>query len=454
MKILFVISHTGGFRFFEGVIKELISRGHKPSVHFGAMSNQSLGKQFRPVVGFQKEHPTTDIRLAVRRRLFGLLARIPMLTREYLSYAVYLTGRHPTPHLAYRWVAYVPTITRPFVRSRFGKFLFARASIRKLLNLVERLIPASKRLVQDLEGQEFAAVIASPLIAAHAVEVEYVKAALRAKIPTAAAVLSWDHLSSKGTFHVSPDRIFVWNQSLADEAVAIHGMPDEKIRVTGAPVFDFWFDMQPQETRDQFMSRVGLQTGSPYVVYACSSTTITGDETGILREFVGLLRANPKTESISVLVRPHPLNPSIWQEISEPGVSIYPIAGDIPDDSSSRMDYVTTLRYALAIIGVNTSAMVEAAAADIPCITVVTDRYEASQAGRAHFKMLMEGDYVEIADGLVAGVDAVATIASGVDSKADERKRFAETFIRPKGIGTSAATIMADEIEEMIKSHL
>ena len=82
-------------------------------------------------------------------------------------------------------------------------------------------------------------VVASPYIFSLSREVEYVKAARSLGIPTVVVVLSWDNLTSKGTFHVLPDLTLVWNSALAEEAASLHDVPKEKLVVTGAPVFDF-----------------------------------------------------------------------------------------------------------------------------------------------------------------------------------------------------------------------
>ena len=42
--------------------------------------------------------------------------------------------------------------------------------------------------------------------------------------------MSWDHLSSKALLHIAPDQVIVWNDVQRQEAVEMHGLPAERSR--------------------------------------------------------------------------------------------------------------------------------------------------------------------------------------------------------------------------------
>ena len=42
-----------------------------------------------------------------------------------------------------------------------------------------------------------------------------------------------------------PDYTFVWNEALVKEATTLHDVPKDRLIITGAPPFDFWFELQP-----------------------------------------------------------------------------------------------------------------------------------------------------------------------------------------------------------------
>ena len=90
-------------------------------------------------------------------------------------------------------------------------------------------------------------------------------------VPAAVCVWSWDHLSSKAIIRDVPDRLFVWNDVQKGEALGMHGVPPERVVVTGAQCFDRWFDRQPARGRADFARHVGLPDDRPFVLWVCSA---------------------------------------------------------------------------------------------------------------------------------------------------------------------------------------
>ena len=92
------------------------------------------------------------------------------------------------------------------------------------------------------------------------------KSARRLGIPTGICVASWDNLTNKGLLKFVPDRVFVWNEDQVREATDLHGIPKERVRATGAGLFDEWFERRPSRTAEQFAVTVGLDPSRPFVV--------------------------------------------------------------------------------------------------------------------------------------------------------------------------------------------
>jgi hypothetical protein len=127
--------------------------------------------------------------------------------------------------------------------------------------------------------------------------------------PTALCVWSWDHLSSKAIVRNVPDRVFVWNETQRREAVDLHGVPSERVVVTGAQCFDHWFGRQPSTDRATFCRQVGLPPGRPFILYVCSSLFRgTIKEAAFVQRWVRALRGSgvEPLASTPILVRPHP----------------------------------------------------------------------------------------------------------------------------------------------------
>ena len=86
---------------------------------------------------------------------------------------------------------------------------------------------------------------------------------------------SWDNLTNKGLLKFAPERVFVWNEVQRREAVELHGIPAERAVATGAQLFDPWFERRPSTTREEFVRRIGLDPGRPYVLFLGSSPFVT-----------------------------------------------------------------------------------------------------------------------------------------------------------------------------------
>ena len=143
-------------------------------------------------------------------------------------------------------------------------------------------------------------VVVSPLILARSDLGDYLATARARGIPAVFAVASWDNLSSKGLVTQVPEWVTLWNEIQKREAVADHRVPSERIVVTGAQLFDQWFDRGPSTGRDEFLRRIGLS--GDYVLYVGSSPNIAEPS----REIAFVRRWLEDDRPFSALVRPHP----------------------------------------------------------------------------------------------------------------------------------------------------
>ena len=103
------------------------------------------------------------------------------------------------------------------------------------------------------------------------------KAARALGIPVAAAILSWDHLSSKALVHIVPDTVIVWNAIQRREASEMHGVAEDQVVLTGAQCYDQWFTRQPERSRAEFCRAMGLRPDRPFALWVHSALTPTPD---------------------------------------------------------------------------------------------------------------------------------------------------------------------------------
>jgi hypothetical protein len=340
-------------------------------------------------------------------------------------------------------------------RGLTGDTTLARS--RRALRLTRRLedaIPPSPEVDDYLRRLKPDLVIATGAIRFVSPEIELLKSARALGNPTGVFVTSWDNLTNKWSLKFVPDRLFVWNDVQSRDAVELHDIPAGVVRTTGAHVFDEWFERRPSGSREEFLARVGLERGEPYVVYLCSSRNIAHPtEVEFVQSWLAVLRGSgdERLRRIGVLVRPHPNASEQWQnvELDDGNAVVWPREGVHPVGAESRTDFVDTLAHSAAVVGINTTAMIEAAILGRPVLTVLVPKFR--QEGTLHFHHLLaeNGGFLHVADDLDGHVAQVAGVLEDDPEGAEQRRTFVESFVRPGGLDQRAAPLGAAAIEEL-----
>jgi hypothetical protein len=448
VKVVFIARHFTYFRNFESVITALAERGH--AVHLAADREEALGGR-ELVDRVAAAHPglvtvgfTPILHWGRYRRLAGAL-------RLGLDYLRYSDPRYDT----------TPRIReRAHERTPWFVLLLARLPGRPLvvwaLERLEQAVPRQLGIDAFLREQRPDILLVTPLIELGSPQLDYVRAARALGIRSALCVWSWDHLSSKALIRVVPDKLIVWNETQRDEAWRFHGIPAERVIVTGAQCFDRWFDRQPSRAFAEFCERVGLSRRTPFILYV-GSALFKGSPSEALfaarwAEAVGgndVLRRR----DVQILVRPHPQRLDEWRApeavaaLARAGVTVY---GSNPVDPESRADYFDSLYHAAAVVGLNTSALVEAAIVDRPVFTMLLPEFHENQEGTFHFHHLMTvGDgFLNLARSLDEHLAQLAGCLGGGPVRAN--RPFVERFIRPRGAAVAATPVFADALEQEV----
>ncbi len=441
------LDSTAHYGYHETTIRALCRRGHAVRVLFakeGAVS--PFDRVLERLDG--DDGAPAGVGWIVRRS--DRWHRVLLVARGLRSYSNYLRDQEQSDYYRQRWEGRLGARLQGPVRRPFVRRLLATKPVFRAFGALERLAPASEAIARHLMAERPDVVVASPANLKNSEEIEYVKAARRLGIPSVVPVLSWDNLTTKGLIHVAPDLTLVWNDMQRQEAVRVHGIPPERIAVTGSPFFDPWFqDSHAAEPRDAFCRRVGLDPQHPFAVYLGSSTNIAKDETWLVRALAHELReaADPELQSLQLLVRPHPANAKVYAKLEEPNVVVWPKGGRLPDSESSRQEFRATLEHAVAAVGINTSGMIDAVIADRPCVAVVVPEYDATQRHAVHFTYLLHANTLELGDGPQSCTELLLALLRGADSTRVARHRFVEAFVRPRGLGADAGALAAHAIE-------
>jgi hypothetical protein len=380
-----------------------------------------------------------------------------------IDYVRFLSSRDGTPYLRMRMDKYLPARAAGLRAAGTWPAPMVRA-LAAMATFIDRAVPVDSALIDFLRAIEPDALVVTPLVLrgpGGVQQTQLVKAARRLGIPVALAVGSWDHLSSKGFIRVDPDAVIVWNETQKREAVEMHGVPPGRVVVTGAQLFDQWFTMKPTVSREAFLTRVGLPPDRTVILYVGSSRGIAKPELerAFVRRWIEALRASPHptVREASVLIRPHPGNFESWAAMEWSRlapVAVWPLQRPaIPMSDAETAEYFHSLYYSAAIVGINTSAMIEAAILDRPVFTVQTPEFSSTQAGTTHFHYLVPegGGCVQSASTFDHHLAQLGAGLDRPDEGREARARFVAEFVRPGGSTTDATEHVASAIERLVQ---
>jgi len=102
-------------------------------------------------------------------------------------------------------------------------------------------------------------------------------------------------------------------------------------------------------------------------------------------------------------------------------------------------------------VGINTSAMIEAAIVNRPVFTIELPEFRDSQAGTVHFHYLQDptAPLLRSSPSLGEHAAALAEVLSGRDPDPERSARFVRSFVRPGPATTPATTRLVESIEAM-----
>jgi hypothetical protein len=120
-------------------------------------------------------------------------------------------------------------------------------------------------------------------------------------------------------------------------------------------------------------------------------------------------------------------------------------------DDGSRNDFYDSLVHSAAVVGINTTALIEAVIVGKSVFTVLAPEFRDTQEGTLHFHYLRHdnGGFLHEAADLDEHFDQLATHLAGGDEDREQLKRFTETFVRPHGLDVPVTPILADDIEQL-----
>lgn len=360
------------------------------------------------------------------------------------------------PYLRLRRRGELPVLAASLIRQHQLRYGMRRRLALWWLKRVDESLPPDPAIVKHLRDHRPDVLVVCPLLGPDTEQHEYVRAAKHLRIPTVYAVHSWDNLSSKGLIRLRPESIAVWNDIQSREAAELHHQPRRRIAVTGAYPFDEWFKTKPSLSRAEFLEQAGLPTDRPFILYLCSALYFAKDqpEVDFVRDWLTRLRASgdEHLRGAAVMIRPHPKRADQFIERNWLGddklTAIWPSRGEMPHSPERHQAFFNSLYHADAVVGLNTSAMIEAAIVGRQVHAILHERYQVSQQSTYHFGYLSDQEHglLRLADCWETHFAQLGEALAGTDG-AKRVARFVDAFIRPPDRNRTASALMADEIE-------
>ena len=447
--------HLGSLRIFESVVRQLASEDHEILILAHRRDDSELGSV--PDLLFAD---LPQIRWSWEEGQPNTWTEIAGTVRTWLDYLRYFESSYAGAPLFLRTKAgaRVPGLFRrvtqwPLVRARVG-----RRALVACLRAVERALPRRPSLDALMQSYRPDIVLITPLVRLGSNQVEVLRSALAHGIRTALCVASWDHLTNKARISELPDRVLVWNETQKREAMELHGVPADRVVVTGAQCFDQWFDRVPDRPRDQFCAVTKLRVDCPFLLYVCSSFELGGPvEAGFVYDWIKEIRASddPALRSVSILVRPHPTRLDEWREIDLSEFQDVTLYGSSPIDEDAKADYFESLYYSAAFVGLNTSAFLEAAIVGRSVHAIMVPEFSQQQGETIHFNYLLSvgGGVLRVANTFDEH-RALLQASLRDPQRADLNADFVTAFIRPHGLRTPATPLFSQAVADLLRSPL
>jgi hypothetical protein len=452
-RVLIALNEPGYFRLYGSTITELAKRGWDVSLVYDKPHRRGPDTQL-----------PADSAAGVRSlgALPSSVSPSTAMRRVGLDYLRYLEPDFAgAAYLRRRAEGRLPAslgwLTRVRRVPRWG--VSAAIAVARGIERIQPIAPAMLAFVRDVRP---AVILVSPMVIigrSGVCQTELVRAARALDVPVIVGVASWDHLTSKGLIRVVPDAVTVWNETQVREAVRLHRIPRSRIIVTGAQSLDHWFEPTSGSEVQAFRRTLRIADDRHVILVVGSSPNMAPGESEVMfvRRWLTALRtsATPATRRAYVIVRPHPGNTAPWQNVdfADPDVVICPKAySGMPLSAEEIATFRHSLAASTAVVGINTTAMIEAAILRKPVFSIRDAAFDHSQAQTLHFSHLVgEEGFVSTALTLPEHIQQLDRLFVHGASTAPA-DRFVERFIRPLGLNESATARLCDAIERVAHS--
>lgn len=442
-------------RNFEGAIRLLAEQGHTihltTSIHDRKVPKELLIR----ADNLAEEFPGVTLGITQEREdTWATLESVLHSLRNFMRYQ--RPEYRNAPALAERAEKRVPKLVRALFKIPGMTSGPAVALFTKLFRLLDRAVPPDRAIMAELRESKPDVLVVSPIVDLGSEQVSWLRAAKAVGIPSCLLVASWDNLTNKGLVLTPPDKVVLWNSFQKEEAVTMHGLPEASVVATGAQLYDQWFARTPTTDYPTFCARFGFDASKPTILYCGSSIFIARNEAEFVRRWLDTLRSSDiaAVAEANVLIRPHPMHQVPFEDLDVDAwgrVAIHPRSGGMPVNEDAQAEYFDAIHHCTAVVGINTSALIEASIQGKRSFSVSDPTYAKTQEGTLHFRYLVEGGILRKAATFpehLSHLEAELTRAKTGGDMDPEVEAFVTSFLRPNGLDVPATPLVAQAVTD------
>jgi hypothetical protein len=455
MKILYCLRNKNIFNYQESFIENLSQNGHDIHIVFSSVQKDKEANFMDPnPIERLEKLPNISFENLIPKR--NIIQKANMIFREVKNYQRYFNDSYQdsSQHSFYqeRWAKYLPI----FIRFIFTKVLFFKSSLTrkftdKFFNLIE-LISGSpkthKKIIIDF-GPDV--IIVSPANLRYSEEIDFIKYGKKKGIYSVISVLSWDNLTTKGGFNISPDKFIAWNYTHKEELINYHDVDRENILVCGSSFFDKWFMKKYEDFKQEDFDRLfNIELEDKYIIYLGSSSNLGKYDHEVISEILEFLD-NSSMKDLIVIIKPHLTNQDYVNKFDHlSNVRVW--KNDLTTDwVENQAMFKFGLNNAICSLGLNTTAMIDSIINHCPVISIIHEKNIDQPTNSAiHFKSLINSETYHLIDSINNLDQDINSVSEDKNSFEEKRNKFISTFIRPINAKLNVGEITRKEIEKLL----
>jgi hypothetical protein len=264
--------------------------------------------------------------------------------------------------------------------------------------------------------------------------VPFLVGARRFGLPAVGNVASWDHTVGKGIVSPHLSRYTVQNDVMRDDLARYHGIPRERVVVTGWPQTDVFHRRRPRAEYEELLRTLGLDGSRPIVLVMGNTPTNAPFEARFVHRLLAWWKESGARERFSLLFRPHPRDHD-WRERFAEAQNGDGVAVQQPSFTDLET-LALLLQHGDCVVSNAGTILLDALVNDRPAVCVLYDEGESSGESWAlknvsgeHYRALIESEAFYKArrfDELTAGLDRALRQP---EELAAERERVAREVV-------------------------